>query len=228
MPGFEIKKDKTKWIVAGTGNGWEHLPRQTEKTVMCLNDYIRMERYGVKPDYLCMMDVLDEKPQVVSGQDNLGEVIQRINAMRIPFIAPYKYAEIPMSEAFPLEECVKEFGMPYMTNTIAYMIFYALLKGAKEIELYGVNQAGSHEYTVERGGVEYALGIAVGRGIKVTINGAHSQLLGNNPRAGGMILYGYNATYAQIQRDKERFGEGIVKRLLVPPKPVSRTIRQVN
>lgn len=227
MP-FDIRKDKAKWIVAGTGSGWDIMPRITEKTLFVLNDYIYTEKYGVKPDYLCIMDVIDEKPQIVSGINNLGDVISRINAMKVPLIAPFKYEEIPLSEAFPLEECIKEFGMPYFNNTIAYMIAYAMLKGAKEIDLYGVNQASSSEYFYEKASVEYWLGIAVGRGVKVTINGDKSELLSNKMRFGGNLLYGYNQTFQSIIDAKTKFGEPIIKRLLLPSKPFSRIIRKVN
>jgi hypothetical protein len=227
---FEIKKDYTKYNILATGSGWDLAPKQTEKIILALNDYVKVERYGIKPDILFMLDLLDEKPQVVSGHDNLGEIVQRINQMRVPFVGPYKYVEIPMSEEFPIEECVKEFGIPYFTNTICYMIAYALLKGAKEINLYGVNQAGSHEYAEERGGVEYWLGIAVGRGVKVTINGKDSQLLKYKGRYGFGILYGYLQDYKSIQETKTRFGAPIVHKLLKPSMPFSKTIlsRKVN
>lgn len=227
MP-FEIKKDKTRVIVAGTGSGWELIPRNTERTVYCLNDYVRTEKYGVKPDLLFMADVLDEKPQVISGIDNLGDIIARINAMKVPFIAPFKYEEIPLSEPFPIEQCVKEFGWPYFTNTICYMIAYALLQKVKEIDIYGVNQAGSHEYTEERGGVEYWIGLANGRGVKMTVHGDHSQLLMFKGRYGRNILYGYLQTYEEIMQAKEKFGESVVRKLLGPQKPYSKTIRKVN
>lgn len=226
--GFEIKKDKTKWIVAGTGQGWELMPRTTEKTVMVLNDFVRKEKYKIQPDYLCMMDVLDEKPQIVSGMDNLGEIIQKINQMRVPFVAPFKYAEIPLSEAFPIEECVKRFGLPYFSNTICYMIAYALMKGAKEIDIYGVNQAGSHEYAEERGGVEYWIGIAIGMGVKVTINGKNSNLLRYKGRYGNGILYGYLQPYEAIVANKKKFGETVFKKLLEPIRPSSETARKVK
>ena len=218
MP-FTIKKDPTKIAVCGTGDGWTLLPQDTHKTVYCLNDYIRVEKYRIKPDVLFICDVLDEKPQIVSGVDNLGEVVARINALQCPLIAPYKYAEIPLSEAFPLEECVKEFGIPYFNNTISYMIAYALLKGAKEIDTYGVNQASSSEYFYEKASVEYWLGVASGRGVKVTINGPKSELLSNKSRLGGNILYGYNQTYESMMQGNRKFGEGIVKRLSVPVLP---------
>jgi len=225
---FEVKKDPTKVFIAGTGSGWQAMPPQTEKTVYCLNDYVYAEKYGIEPDILFIMDVLDEKPQVVSGIQNLGETIQRINALKCPLIGPFRYEEIPLSERFPLEECFKEFGMPYFSNTISYMIAYAILKGAKEIDTFGVNQASSSEYFYEKAGVEYWLGVANGRGIKITINGDKSELLTNKVRFGGNLLYGYNQTYQEILDANKKFGEPIIKKLLAPPKKVSKTIREIT
>ncbi len=221
---FEIKKDPEKYIILATGEGWQLAPQESEKIIFALNDFVYQEKYGVNPDALFIMDILDEKPQVVSGLTNLGDMVQRINKMRIPFVGPYKYEEIPLSEAFPLKECVKEFGAPYFSNTIAYMIAYALLGGAKEIELYGVNQAGSHEYAEEKGGVEYWLGIAIGRGVKVTINGKNSQLLRYKGRYGNDILYGYLQSYKDILITESKFGQPIIKKLSKPTEPFDRTV----
>jgi len=225
MP-FSLKKDPSRFLILATGEGWQLSPTQSNAMIYCLNDYTSIEKYGVQPDVLFMLDILDEKPQVVSGQTPLGELVQRINQMRVPFVGPYKYEEIPLSEAFPLEECMKEFGLAYFTNTICYMIVYALLKGAKEIELFGVNQAGSHEYTEERGGVEFWLGVAIGKGVKVTINGKDSQVLRYKGRYGNNILYGYLQTYEEVLEAKKRFGEPIVRKLFAPKKPYSRVIRK--
>jgi hypothetical protein len=226
---FKIKKDRTKWQILGTGSGWEHAPKTTDNIVLALNDYVFSERYGIHPDILCIMDVLDEKPQIVAGINNLGEVVERINQLRIPLIAPYKYAEIPLSQPFPLKSSIKEFGLPYFTNTIAYMIAFALLNGAQEINIYGVNQASSSEYFYEKAGVEYMLGIAVGRGVKVTINGEKSELLGNKRRFGGNLLYGYNQTLEEIFAAEKKFGIPIIKKLSAPTTPKARTIsKRVN
>ena len=225
---FKIKKDPSKISICGTGTGWELLPKVTEQTVYCLNDYVFAERYGIKPDVLFILDVLDEKPQIVAGQNNLGDIIDRINKLRVPLVAPFKYEEIPLSEAFPIQECVKTFGMPYFSNTISYMIAYALLKGAKEISLYGINQASSSEYFYERDGVTFWLGIAIGLGVKVTINGDKSELLINKKRFGGNLLYGYNMTFEEVIQNEKKFGEPIVKKLMTPPKPYSRTVRRIN
>ena len=225
---FEIKKNKERIGILGSGSGWNLFPFQSDHTVYCLNDYVYQERYQIKPDVLFIMDILDEKPLVVAGLSNLGDIVQRINKMGIPLVAPFKYAEIPLSEAFPLKECVKEFGLPYFNNTISYMIAYALLKGAKEIDIYGVNQASSSEYFYEKASVEYWIGIAVGRGVKITINGDKSELLANKARFGGSLLYGFNQTYFQIVEAEKKFGLPIVKQLSVPSRPISRTVRVIK
>jgi len=224
---FQIKKNPKKWAILGSGSGWNLFPTQSDHTVIALNDYVYTERYGISPDYLAIMDVLDEKPLIVAGVSNLGDVISRINKMNIPLIAPFRYAEIPLSEAFPLEECVKVFGLPYFTNTISFMIAYALLKGATEIDLYGINQASSSEYFYEKAGVEYWLGIANGLGVKITINGDKSELLMNKSRFGGGLLYGYNMDYNGILEAKKKFGEQIVKTLSTPERPYSKTVRKI-
>ena len=226
---FKIKKDLTKFLILATGDGWQLAPKESEKVIYALNDFVYYEKYRIMPDVLFMLDVLNEKPQVISGLQNLGDTISRINKIGVPFIAPYKYEEIPLSEAFPLKECVKEFGLPYFTNTICYMIAYALIKGAKEIELFGVNQAGSHEYMEEKGGVEYWIGIAVGRGVKVTINGKDSQLLRHKGRYDrGGLMYGYLASFDEVMRQEEQFGKPIILKLLSPVKPYSKVVRNVN
>ena len=81
MP-FDIKKEPTKVQIMGSGSGWELAPRVSNKIIYALNDYVYQERYSnIKPDILFIMDVLDEKPMIVSGISNLGDVISRINNM---------------------------------------------------------------------------------------------------------------------------------------------------
>jgi len=227
MP-FEIKKNPNKFIILATGSGWDLAPKESEKIVLALNDFTNVERYGILPDMLFIMDILDEKPQVVSGNDNLKKIIDRINEMKVPFIGPYQYEEIPLSQAFPLKECVEKFGLPYFTNTICYMVAFALLNDAKEIDLYGVNQAGSHEYTEERGGVEYWIGIATGMGVKVTINGKDSQLLKYKGRYGNGILYGYLQNYDEIVHSESKFGKPTVRKLIKPSQVYSRSVRTIK
>ena len=105
------------------------------------------------------------------------------------------YPDIPNCVRYPIEEMISEFDPQmrrqewshrfktsveldwngYFTNSISYMIALAIFEGYKEIGVWGVDMATGHwwetnsEYFFQRPSCEYYLGIAVGRGIKVTI-----------------------------------------------------------
>lgn len=213
MNSLKIKKNPKKVRLLGKGTGWEKCPDNDSFEVWGLNGLINTEK---KLDRIFIMDVIDEMPSVVSGMWDLKQTISRINELKIPLVAPYKYEEIPLSEAFPLEEAIREFGVPFFNNTIAFMICYALLRGVEELELYGINQASGTEYFYEKGCVEYWLGIATGMGVRVTVTGKHCELLANKERYGGHRLYGYNMTADAFFRSLKKFGERAVKKLLEP------------
>lgn len=210
---IQQKKNKRKIRLLGKGDGWEKAPDNDEFELWGLNGLIYTNK---KLDRIFMMDVLDEMPSIVSGLWELQPTIERLNEMNIPMVAPYKYEEIPNSEAFPLDEAIREFGVPYFNNTIAFMICYALLRGAEEIQLFGINQASGTEYFYEKGCVEYWLGIATGMGVRVSVNGAQCELLTNKQRYGGNRLYGYNMTYEEVVKYRTRFGEQGIKKLMAP------------
>lgn len=74
----------------------------------------------------------------------------------------------PRSIAYPKDIVIKEFGQ-YITNTVSWMLALAILMEPDEIGLWGVNMAQSLEYASQRPSCEYFIGVAIGRGIKVTI-----------------------------------------------------------
>lgn len=76
--------------------------------------------------------------------------------------------EWPTSVAFPKAAVLESFGN-YFTNSISWMIAAAILEGATEIHIYGVDLAQGTEYAAQRPSCEHMLGIAQGRGIKVFI-----------------------------------------------------------
>jgi hypothetical protein len=91
-------------------------------------------------------------------------------------------------ENYPLHEIIEEFGSDYFANSVSYAIALAIYKGYDEIELFGVNQSTGKEYIFEKGGVEYWIGFAKGKGIKVTVKGDASILLLTNDKK----MYGFN------------------------------------
>lgn len=91
---------------------------------------------------------------------------------------------------YPIKEVVEYFGVDYFTNTVDYAIALAIYRGFTEIDLYGVNMAFGSEYEFEKPGVEFWIGQAMGRGIKVNVFGSESTIL--KTRDG--LLYGYGTT----------------------------------
>lgn len=88
-----------------------------------------------------------------------------------------RHPEIPNSVRYPIEKVLEFFGTmldgyaakPYFASSVAYMIAMAILENVDEIHLYGLDFIEDGEYTHQRPNMEYFIGIARGRGIKVFI-----------------------------------------------------------
>jgi len=91
------------------------------------------------------------------------------------------------SRLYPLKRIAEKFECDYFSNTICYMLAYAIDKATSKkngrvklkypltIRMYGIDMKekiveGQGEYTIEKGGVEYWVGYARGLGIKVTMS----------------------------------------------------------
>lgn len=99
---------------------------------------------------------------------NLNDYIADLKKLPCPVIMQKQWEEIPNSVAYPLAEILSKFGN-YFTNTISYEIALAILLGAKEIGIWGVDMAVDTEYHHQRPSCEYFVGLARGMGIKVHI-----------------------------------------------------------
>jgi len=92
---------------------------------------------------------------------------------------------------YPLGLIIKKLGLNYFSNTISYMIAYALYKYTikdkvtgklsltqpLKLRLYGIDMWESGEYGEEKGGVECWLGYALGLGAEVEISSGSSLFL---------------------------------------------------
>lgn len=88
---------------------------------------------------------------------------------------------------YPLQEVIAYFGVDYFTNTVDYALALAIYEGFSEIDIYGVNMTFGSEYEFEKPGVEFWIGQALGRDIKIKVHGETSTIL--KTRDG--LIYGY-------------------------------------
>lgn len=112
------------------------------------------------------------------------------------------YDWLPNSWEYPLQEILEDplCGVPYLTNTTAYLIAFAIACRVPEIQIYGCDfdydekivQSADGRYERGRANVEFWIGKAVSFGINVTV--APSGTLLNASvvaRSGTIEFYGY-------------------------------------
>lgn len=88
-----------------------------------------------------------------------------INSCPVPLYLPTVFGVNPLARAYPLEwVCQKLKGPAYFASSFAYAVALALVEGYSEIGLFGVNLDWGRERVVERGNLEYWMGIAAGMG----------------------------------------------------------------
>lgn len=93
--------------------------------------------------------------------------VEWLKKLNIPlYMQDQRYC--PNAVTFPMEDMVKEFGGDFFTSSFAWMMAFAITKGATEIALYGIDMASRDEYILQRPGFYYFRHIANQRGIKVS------------------------------------------------------------
>ena len=146
---------------------------------------------------------------------HVPEVIdeQRINfysQIDVPVFLQDVRDDVPGSVKFPKTQ-IEEFvaGLApgsanmlgdYQTNSISWMIAFAMFEGFTTIDIYGVDMSQDTEYRFQRANVEYFLGICRGRGIEVNIPDT-SDLLKATHQYGYGSDNGYRAKL--LERNKE-------------------------
>ncbi len=94
------------------------------------------------------------------------DYIRRLNDMDLPVYMIEEHKDIPKSVRYPIED-VMEITGDYFGSSVAYMIGLAVLKKVPTIDLYGVDLTDDHDH--QRPNLEFLLGVARGRGLKVTV-----------------------------------------------------------
>jgi len=93
-----------------------------------------------------------------------------MNKQNKPVYLTAKDVRVKLGQEFPLDDICKHLGpFSYFTNSASFMVAMAIHWDVKEIGVYGLDMATRAEYGWQRPSVEYWLGMAAGRGIKIHI-----------------------------------------------------------
>lgn len=123
---------------------------------------------------------------------NIARMLDWIRRSKVPVVTSRPHPDYPATCAYPLEDVLNTLGHDYFNSTAAYAVAYAIYVGATKISLFGMDftYPNSHDAEKGRGCVEFWLGQAHARGIKINLPKTTSLLDSNYPREAR--LYGYD------------------------------------
>lgn len=158
------KLDIEEIVILAMGPTWYQCPEKIENgEVWCVNT---MYRNHHADRIFLMHDIRHD----ILVQDK--DIRENINKLNVPFYTAGRYPDFKSNIPYPAEEIVEYFGVAYFLNVIAWVLAYAIYCEPKRISLYGVDMRSDAgvEYDVgERSCVEFWIGMALGRGIEVSI-----------------------------------------------------------
>jgi len=105
----------------------------------------------------------DEESEVNSAWYDIPKIMSFENLTCVFPIKYKRFSDLGLNiEVFPLELIQKKFPTEFFSNTIAYMLAYALYYDYEKIWLYGIDMMSNTTYIQEKGGVEFWMGVALG------------------------------------------------------------------
>lgn len=200
-------------IILGTGSSCVYCPFDCE--VWGVNGAYTIE--GIMPEQhkdKFRMDKLFLTDYLYSTEGMMNFDIDGVNKLaeskgtEIITMHPMKLGKHKLNaKPYPFKHILQKFNTDYFTDTITYMIAYALdkyttieenrngvvrpeLKEPLFLKLYGVDMVTTVEFRASKGGVEFWLGIARGMGCEIFVAKGSSILA--NPRG---FVYGWEREY---------------------------------
>lgn len=119
-------------------------------------------------------------------------ILQWLPECKVPVYTSTAYEEWPALVEYPVQDVLRYLGgPPYLNNSVAYAIAYAMYIGVKELFIFGADFTYQDNHISEsgRGCCEYIMGIGVARGFKVAIPDSSTMMDANKPME--RKLYGY-------------------------------------
>lgn len=109
---------------------------------------------------------------------NIGAAQRYFDFLKVPgdkLVLCEPRPDYPDAKVYPQKEVMEYFGAinslmgKYFTSTIAWQVAWAIMLGAEEIGVWGVDLVMDEEYAFQRCCLEMFFGFAIGRGIKITL-----------------------------------------------------------
>jgi hypothetical protein len=134
---------------------------------------------------------------------NIANMLKWMRTTKTPIYTSRAHPDYPTLVEFPLAEVLQEFPTGYFNSTAAYAVALAIHYGATKISMFGCDFTYPNSHDAERGRacVEFWLGMATARGIKLAVPKTSSLLDALYTQAGR--FYGYDCVDIDIKRNAD-------------------------
>lgn len=151
-----------------------------------------------------MDDVRVQEARARAGNAKIGNLLQSYKAAGCPIYTSRPHPDYPRLVEYPLEAVINGLGYSYFNSTIAYAAALAIHERAESISLFGADYSWPDKHTAEKGRacLEFWLGIASARDIKIGVYRSSTLMDANNP-----ALYGYDTVNVIRENGRVRFEE---------------------
>lgn len=145
---------------------------------------------------------IQEKRAAAKPESNIAAMLEWMRTTPVPIITSRPHPDYPTSVAFPLTAVLNEVKYGYFNSTAAYAVAMAIWMGVEKISLFGCDftYPSAHDAEKGRACVEFWLGMAVERGIRVIVP-KNSTLL-DALHTQRERFYGYDTLDLAIQEDE--------------------------
>lgn len=164
----------------GKGKGWRDAPCDVETWGITQQLSSRPISRIVDMNNYALWGKLEAKRDVLSRE--------RAAEMGIPYYDLVTY---------PYKEVTEFFGTDYFSNTVDFALALAIYEGYDDIHLWGVTMEMESEYAYQKPGVDFWCGVAIGRGVKITVHGSASRIM----KTQDGLVYGYGFPQRFINAD---------------------------
>lgn len=140
-----------------------------------------------------MDDVRIQEIRAAAKPDsNIAAMLSWIKHHPGPIITSRAHPDYPGLMEFPLQDVLNDLGHDYFNSTAAYAVAFAIHVGVERISLFGMDFTYPDAHDAEKGRacVEFWLGCAAARGIKITLPKTTTLMDAMHTRAAR--LYGYD------------------------------------
>lgn len=167
--------------------------------INCLGDVFACDRVFHMDDVRIQQIRADARPD-----SNIAAMLQWMKTHPGPIYTSRTHPDYPGLVAYPLEDVINHLGHAYFNSTAAYAMAYAVHIGVEKITVFGndFTYANAHDAEKGRACVEFWMGQAAARGIKLSIPHVSSLMDACNTPA--ERLYGYDTVDVALKPRGDR------------------------